>query len=142
MATVSRTVKYITQWMRLFCEERDIQQENSYTKHAFRKRILVTATLGRVNEAYSEMLCGLCWVSGIRFSAKHFSRRKCFKLLSVKIEEVSKNHRVPINCYSWRACVHYWVKWPERESDNEKLYNFEITYGAIILNPYRTVRRI
>jgi hypothetical protein len=29
--------------------------KNSYTKHAFRKRLLVTATLGRVNEAYSEM---------------------------------------------------------------------------------------
>ena len=37
------------------CEERDTQQENSYTKHAFRKRLLVTATPGRVNEAYSEM---------------------------------------------------------------------------------------
>jgi len=31
--------------------ERDTQKENSYTKHAFRKRLPVTATLGTVNEA-------------------------------------------------------------------------------------------
>jgi hypothetical protein len=31
--------------------ERDTQQENSYMKHAFRKRLPVTAMFGRVNEA-------------------------------------------------------------------------------------------
>jgi len=35
--------------------ERDTQKENSYKKHAFRKRLPVTATLGRVNEAHTEM---------------------------------------------------------------------------------------
>ena len=31
--------------------ERDTKKENSYTKHAFRKRFPVIAMLGRVNEA-------------------------------------------------------------------------------------------
>ena len=64
-------------------------------------------------------------------------------LLSVKTNRRGfKNYRVPINCYSSRACVHNWVKWPERESVHEKLYNVEITYGDIILSLYRNVRRI
>ena len=82
-------------------------------------------------------------MSAIRCSAKHFSKRKCVMLLSVKANRRGfKNCRVPINCYSSRACAHNWVKWPERESDHEKLYNVHITYGAIILRLYRTVRRI
>ena len=82
-------------------------------------------------------------MSGIRCSAKHFCRRKCVVLLSVKTNRGGfKNYRVPINCYSRRACVQSWVKWPERESDHEKLNNVEITYGVIILSLYRTVRRI
>jgi len=32
-------------------KELDTQQENSYMKPAFRKRLLVTTMLGRVNEA-------------------------------------------------------------------------------------------
>jgi len=52
MATGSRTVEYITQLLLLFFgNERDTQQENSYTKHAFRKRLPVKTTLGRVDEA-------------------------------------------------------------------------------------------
>jgi len=43
--------------MRLFYVERDTQQENSYKKHALRKRLPVTATLGRVNEA-AQCVCG------------------------------------------------------------------------------------
>ena len=34
----------------VYCDERDTQQQNTYTKHAFRERLPVTATLGRVNE--------------------------------------------------------------------------------------------
>jgi len=33
--------------------KQDTRQENSYMKQAFRKRLPVTATLGRVNEAFS-----------------------------------------------------------------------------------------
>jgi len=47
-------------------------------KHAFRKRLPVTATLGRVNEASQWYAWGLrkCWANEIRSSAKHFSIRK------------------------------------------------------------------
>ena len=57
MATGSQTVKYITEWPS-WSNEWYTQQENSYTKHAFRKRLPVTAMLGRVNEASQWNVCG------------------------------------------------------------------------------------
>jgi hypothetical protein len=78
MATVSRTVNYITQWMRLFSYERDIQQEISYNKHAFRKRLFVTATLRRVNEAYSEMYVWSVLCERNKIQRKTFLRKEMY----------------------------------------------------------------
>jgi len=122
-----------------------IHRKNSYTKQAFRKRLPVTATLCRVNEASQRYACGLgkCWANEIRSSAKHFSIRKWVSRLAWKqTEESSKDYRMSINCYSWRAYAQNLVKWPERESDHKTLYNVEITCEAIILSLYMTVRGI
>jgi len=35
-----------------------------------------------------------------------------------------------------------WVKWPERESARKRLYNVEITSGAILLRLYMSVLSI
>jgi hypothetical protein len=39
------------------------------------------------------------------------------------------------NYYSGGACVHNWVKWQERESDNKQLSDVELTSEAIISMP-------
>ena len=39
------------------------------------------------------------------------------------------------NCYSRRAYVRNWVKWPERESDHKILYNVQIKSGTINSKP-------
>jgi len=119
--------------------ERDTQKENSYTKHACRKRLPVTATLSRVNETSQLYAWGIlkCWANEIRSSAKHFSIRKGVSVLAWKqTEQVSKVYRVSINCYSWRAYVQNLLILPEHESDHKTLYNVEKTCGAIIVSLY------
>ena len=59
----------------VFCNERDTQQENSYTKHAFRKRLPLTATLGRVNAASQCVWSNFC-MNEMQSTAKRLLRRK------------------------------------------------------------------
>jgi len=74
-------------------------------------------------------------------SAADSLRRKCVSCL-VYTYKGQKIYRVPRNCYSCRACVHNWIKWPEHESEHKTIYNVEITCRAIILSLYITVRSI
>ena len=57
-------------------KERDTQQENSYTKYPCRKRLPVTATLGKVNEASQWIVWSICWTKKMQSTAKCFFRRK------------------------------------------------------------------
>jgi len=68
--------------MYFVCAERE-KQENSYTKHTFRERLPVTATLGRVNEAL-QCVWGLNFCMNEMQSAAYSLQKEVSQLLSIK----------------------------------------------------------
>ena len=81
----------------LFFVTSGTQQENSYMKHAFRKRLPLTTMLGRVNEASHCVWSNFC-MNEMQSTTKSLLRVSCLALK--KKNKFLKIYRVPRNCYS------------------------------------------